>query len=63
MYSFCTYLKQIHEYVLEVFVHTNTYLNHEFIFAVWGVSLKKVSYKASVFPVFSRNQEKTKPLT
>ena len=27
------------------------------------LSLRKVSYKAFVFSVFSRNQEKTKPLT
>ena len=28
-----------------------------------GMSLRKVSYEAFVFSVFSRNQEKTKPLT
>ena len=28
-----------------------------------GMSLRKVSYEALVFSVFSRNQEKTKPLT
>ena len=31
--------------------------------AVLGMSLSKVSFEAFVFPVFSRNQEKTKPLT
>ena len=31
--------------------------------SVWGMSLKNVSYEAFVFPVFSRNREKTKPLT
>ena len=31
--------------------------------AALGMSLKKVSYEAFVFSVFSRNQEKTKPLT
>ena len=30
---------------------------------VLGISLRKVSYEAFVFSVFSRNQEKTKPLT
>ena len=31
--------------------------------AVLGMSLKKVTNEAFVFSVFSRNQEKTKPLT
>ena len=31
--------------------------------AVLGISLRKVTYEAFIFSVFSRNQEKTKPLT
>ena len=31
--------------------------------AVQGMSLRKVSYTAFIFSVFSRNQEKMKPLT
>ena len=31
--------------------------------SAWGTSLRKVFYEAFIFSVFSRNQEKTKPLT
>ena len=34
-----------------------------YVKAALGISHKKVSYEAFVFSVFSRNQEKTKPLT
>ena len=39
------------------------YLRVQVTQAARGMSLRKVSYEAFVFPVFSRNQEKTKPLT
>ena len=31
--------------------------------SAWGTSLRKVFYEAFIFSVFSRNQEKVKPLT